>query len=129
MAAVVVRAVSLNDAHIFCAEEQVVDELVGVFRLMLHAHDAVRIKPLRYRLSLPNDTGEFAGSVAMLRASTALRTICDPSTLERPDGGTGSTLAGPGGRADDGGPAGRRTFSARPLDTFTEKLRTFSTPH
>jgi len=62
-----VRAVSLNDAHIFCAEEQVVDELVGVFRLMLRAHDAVRVKPLRYRLSLPNDTGEFAGSVAMLR--------------------------------------------------------------
>ena len=43
-----------------------VDELVGVFRLMLRAHDAVGIKPLRYRLSLPKDTGEFADSVAML---------------------------------------------------------------
>src|SRR5690349_14177224 len=62
-----VRAVSLNDAHIFCAEEQVVDELESVFRLMLRAHEAVRIKPLRYRLSLPEDAGKFAGSVAMLR--------------------------------------------------------------
>jgi threonyl-tRNA synthetase len=64
-----VRAVSLNDAHIFCARDQVVDELVGVFRLMLSAHDAVRIRPLRYRLSLPGDKNKFAESADMLRAA------------------------------------------------------------
>jgi threonyl-tRNA synthetase len=62
-----VRAVSLNDAHIFCAPEQVVDELAGVFRLMLRAHAAVRIKPLRYRLSLPADGDRFVAEAAMLR--------------------------------------------------------------
>jgi threonyl-tRNA synthetase len=64
-----VRAVSLNDAHIFCAEEQVVDELEGVFRLMRQAHDAVRISPLRYRLSLPGDRDRFVASAGMLRAA------------------------------------------------------------
>jgi len=64
-----VRAVSLNDAHIFCAEEQVVDELEAVFRLMRRAHEAVRIEPLRYRLSLPEEGGRFVESTAMLRAA------------------------------------------------------------
>jgi len=71
-----VRAVSLNDAHIFAAEEQVVDELEGVFRLMLRAHDAVRIKPVRYRLSLPGDDGgksKFVANNDWDRAADMLR--------------------------------------------------------
>src|SRR5688572_10408664 len=64
-----VRAVSLNDAHICCAPAQVVDELEGVFRLMREAHAAVRIRPARYRLSLPGDGSRFVESVAMLRAA------------------------------------------------------------
>jgi threonyl-tRNA synthetase len=64
-----VRAVSLNDAHIFCAPAQVVDELESVFRLMQRAHDAVRIRPLRYRLSLPDDRDRFVESADMLRAA------------------------------------------------------------
>jgi threonyl-tRNA synthetase len=72
-----VRAVSLNDAHIFCAENQVVDELESVFRLMRKAHRAVRMEPLRYRLSLPDaskgkyvkDDGAWDKAAGMLRAA------------------------------------------------------------
>lgn len=63
-----VRAVSLNDAHIFCAEEQAVDEIVGVFRLMRSAHRAVGVGPVRYRLSLPAP-GAPADGVDALRAA------------------------------------------------------------
>jgi threonyl-tRNA synthetase len=72
-----VRAVSLNDAHIFCAESQVVDELESVFRLMRRAHDAVRIKPLRHRLSLPGDSGKYAAGGDWDKAADMLREALD----------------------------------------------------
>jgi threonyl-tRNA synthetase len=68
-----VRAVSLNDAHIFCAESQVVDELEGVFRLMRRAHRAVRMEPLRYRLSLPGEGGKYVPDAAWNKAADMLR--------------------------------------------------------
>jgi threonyl-tRNA synthetase len=52
-----VRAVSLNDAHIFCAEEQVVDEVREVLRLIGIAHAALGVEAHRFRLSLPAEPG------------------------------------------------------------------------
>jgi threonyl-tRNA synthetase len=72
-----VRAISLNDAHIFCAEEQVVDELVGVFRLMRRAHEAVRIVPLRYRLSLPGSGSKYVADTSWERSAAMLRAALD----------------------------------------------------
>jgi threonyl-tRNA synthetase len=68
-----VRAVSLNDAHIFCAEDQVVAEVSAVFRLMRRAHRAVGIEPVRYRLSLPGEGGKYARDAAWDRAADLLR--------------------------------------------------------
>lgn len=47
-----VRSIWLNDAHIFCRLDQVGDEVAGVLRLMRQAHQALGIKPDRFRLSL-----------------------------------------------------------------------------
>jgi threonyl-tRNA synthetase len=69
-----VRAISLNDAHIFCAPEQAVDEVVAVLGMIGKAHRALGIPSVRYRLSLPGPGGKFvddpagwAESEAMLR--------------------------------------------------------------
>jgi threonyl-tRNA synthetase len=68
-----VRAISLNDAHIFCAEDRAVDELVDVFHLMRRAHRAVGMEPLRYRLSLPGAGGKYAVDASWVRAADLLR--------------------------------------------------------
>jgi len=57
-----VRAVSLNDGHIFCAEEQVAGEVAGALELMRRAHRAVGVEPAAYRLSLPGDAAGSAGA-------------------------------------------------------------------
>jgi threonyl-tRNA synthetase len=74
-----VRAISLNDAHIFCAPEQVVDEVGSVLAMIARAHRALGIPAARYRLSLPGPdehkyVDEPAGrerSAAMLREALA----------------------------------------------------------
>jgi threonyl-tRNA synthetase len=47
-----VRAMWLNDAHIFCRLDQVGDEVASVLRLMRRAHAALGFEPHRFRLSL-----------------------------------------------------------------------------
>ncbi len=47
-----VRAMWLNDAHIFCRLDQVGDEVAAVLRLMRQAHAALGFEPHRFRLSL-----------------------------------------------------------------------------
>ncbi len=59
-----VRAISLNDAHIFCAPEQAVDEVVGVLEMIGKAHRALGIPSARYRLSLPGPGGKFVDDPA-----------------------------------------------------------------
>jgi threonyl-tRNA synthetase len=47
-----VRAIALNDAHIFCAADQVPAEIAGVLRLMGQAHAALGVRVDHLRLSL-----------------------------------------------------------------------------
>ena len=47
-----VRAISLNDGHVFCTGEQVESEVVAALRLMRVAHAALGFEPSSYRLSL-----------------------------------------------------------------------------
>ncbi|GAB4322536.1 MAG: threonine--tRNA ligase [Dehalococcoidia bacterium] len=56
-----VRAMTLNDAHIFCRPDQVEDEIANVFRLVEEAFRALGITEYRYRLSLrdPADTEKY----------------------------------------------------------------------
>jgi threonyl-tRNA synthetase len=69
-----VRAISLNDGHIFCAPEQIVDEVDEALRLMRQAHRALGFEPHAYRLSLRGEGGKYVDDPAMWdRAESVLR--------------------------------------------------------
>ncbi|HEY3464248.1 MAG TPA: threonine--tRNA ligase [Amycolatopsis sp.] len=54
-----VRAIHLNDAHIFCTLDQVEAEVAAALAMIRQAYDALGISPARYRLSLPGDGGKY----------------------------------------------------------------------
>ncbi|GAB3909996.1 hypothetical protein GCM10029964_112830 [Kibdelosporangium lantanae] len=67
-----VRAIQLNDAHIFCTLDQVAAEALGALELIRAAYAAMGIEPVRYRLSLPGDGTKYAGEPEMWRRASAL---------------------------------------------------------
>jgi threonyl-tRNA synthetase len=113
-----VRAVSLNDAHIFCSEDQAVDEVRRVFRLMHRAHGAVRMRPLRYRLSLPSDgNGKYAAHEGWLKAADMLRQGLGDIPYEEAPGE--AAFYGPKIDVQIADPAGReQTLSTVQIDYF-----------
>jgi threonyl-tRNA synthetase len=62
-----VRAMTLNDAHIFCLPEQIQQEAVGVLRLIQRVYRDFGFKDYWYRLSLrnPRDKTNFVDNDAM----------------------------------------------------------------
>ncbi len=71
-----VRAMTLNDAHIFCLPEQIQAETVGVLRLIQRVYRDFGLKDYWYRLSLrnPMDKANFVDNDAMWdRAEAYLR--------------------------------------------------------
>jgi threonyl-tRNA synthetase len=62
-----VRAMTLNDAHIFCLPEQIQTEAVGVLQLIQRVYRDFGFKDYWYRLSLrnPNDKTNFVDNDAM----------------------------------------------------------------
>jgi threonyl-tRNA synthetase len=62
-----VRAMTLNDAHIFCLPEQIQSETVGVLRLIERVYRDFGFKDYWYRLSLrnPQDTTSFVDNDGM----------------------------------------------------------------
>ncbi len=56
-----VRAISLNDAHIFCAPDQLGAEIKAVLDLMWSAHAALGVRRAGVRLSLRGPGREYAG--------------------------------------------------------------------
>jgi len=55
-----VRAMQLNDAHVFCTPDQVADEASAALAMIGQAYAALGIEPARYRLSLPAAGGTGA---------------------------------------------------------------------
>ncbi|MEU7006980.1 threonine--tRNA ligase [Streptomyces sp. NPDC046332] len=77
-----VRAIQLNDAHIFCALEQVKEEAAGALELIRRAYEAMGIVPARYRLSLPGPGGKYVDAPELWRRSVdLLREVLDDSGL------------------------------------------------
>ena len=71
-----VRAMTLNDAHIFCLPEQIQAETVAVLRLIQRVYRDFGFKDYWYRLSLrnPNDKANFVDNDGMWdRAEAYLR--------------------------------------------------------
>lgn len=78
-----VRAIQLNDAHVFCALEQVVDEAGAALELVRRAHAAMGISATRHRLSLPGPGGKYVDAPELWRRSTALLTeVLESSGLD-----------------------------------------------
>jgi threonyl-tRNA synthetase len=78
-----VRAMQLNDAHIFCTPDQVAAEAAGALAMIGQVHRALGIEPARYRLSLAGPSAKYAGGFgdSSPRAGTAgSREIWDRAT-------------------------------------------------
>ncbi|MEU7640612.1 threonine--tRNA ligase [Streptomyces sp. NPDC039016] len=69
-----VRAIQLNDAHIFCTLDQVADEASAALDLIRRAYADLGIRAARYRLSLPGEGGKYVADPAMWRRAAALLT-------------------------------------------------------
>jgi threonyl-tRNA synthetase len=77
-----VRAIHLNDAHIFCTLDQIAQEASAALVMIRQAYAALGISPTRYRLSLPGPGGKYVAGAEMWRRSTALLTdVLDRSGL------------------------------------------------
>lgn len=75
-----VRAIQLNDAHIFCTPEQAVEEAGAALALIARAHADLGIRASRHRLSLPGEGGKYVADPELWRRATALlREVLDAS--------------------------------------------------
>jgi threonyl-tRNA synthetase len=80
-----VRAMTLNDAHIFCTPEQMQPEFVKVVQLIQEVYAVMGFEQYTYRLSLrdPNDKEKFVDNEEMWRSSEeALRQALNSLGLE-----------------------------------------------
>jgi threonyl-tRNA synthetase len=69
-----VRAMQLNDAHVFCTEDQVEAEAARALSMIRQAYQALGIEPLRYRLSLAGQGQKYVGSREMWSRAEAILT-------------------------------------------------------
>ncbi|MGX1131945.1 threonyl-tRNA synthetase [Streptomyces glaucescens] len=73
-----VRAIQLNDAHIFCTLDQAVAEAREALALIRRAYADLGIQAARFRLSLPGEGGKYvAGPQLWRRATGLLREVLD----------------------------------------------------
>lgn len=67
-----VRAVHLNDAHVFCTPDQAAAEARAALGLIRRAHADLGIEAARYRLSLPGPGGKYVTGPQLWRRAAAL---------------------------------------------------------
>ena len=77
-----VRAIQLNDAHIFCTLDQAVEEARTALDLITRAYADLGIRASRHRLSLPGEGGKYVADPALWRRATAmLKEVLDGSGI------------------------------------------------
>ncbi|MFD5279906.1 threonine--tRNA ligase [Streptomyces rubrogriseus] len=82
-----VRAIHLNDAHVFCAPDQAADEARAALGLIRRAHADLGVRASRYRLSLPGPGGKYVADPELWRrATTLLREALDGLPYEAVEG-------------------------------------------
>ncbi|MER5525123.1 threonine--tRNA ligase [Streptomyces sp. NPDC002677] len=67
-----VRAIQLNDAHIFCTLDQAVEEARAALELIARAYADLGISAVRHRLSLPGAGGKYVADPELWRRATVL---------------------------------------------------------
>ncbi len=93
-----VRAMTLNDAHIFCRLDQLKDEFLGVLDLIREAYRVLGFRDHWYRLSLrdPADTEKYVQNDAMWdEAERLLHEAMDETDLEYVDAPGEASFYGP----------------------------------
>ncbi|MBW8805481.1 MAG: threonine--tRNA ligase [Catenulisporales bacterium] len=113
-----VRAITLNDAHIFCTLDQVADEASAALELIRAAYDALGIEAARFRLSLPGPGGKYVDKPQMWeRATRMLREVLDVSGLVYEEAEGEAAFYGPKIDVQIADPAGREaTLSTVQID-------------
>ena len=69
-----VRAIQLNDAHVFCRPDQVAGEARAALELILRTYAVLGVVPSRFRLSLPGPGGKYVADPELWRRAVALLT-------------------------------------------------------
>ncbi|HEY6312436.1 MAG TPA: threonine--tRNA ligase [Streptosporangiaceae bacterium] len=91
-----VRAMQLNDAHVFCTPDQVADEASAALAMIGQAYAALGVEPVRYRLSLPGASGKYVGSPHIWeQAAALLAEILDRAGLAYEAGAGEAAFYGP----------------------------------
>jgi threonyl-tRNA synthetase len=91
-----VRAMQLNDAHIFCPPDQAAGEARAALAMIRQAYAALGIEPARYRLSLRGPGGTYVGDPGLWEQATAmLAGILDDSGLDWEAGEGEAAFYGP----------------------------------
>jgi threonyl-tRNA synthetase len=113
-----VRAITLNDAHIFCTLDQVPAEAQAALQLIRDAYEALGIEAVRFRLSLPGPGGKYVDKPEMWeRATRMLREVLDASGLAYEEAEGEAAFYGPKIDVQIADPAGREsTLSTVQID-------------
>ncbi|WP_053661103.1 threonine--tRNA ligase [Streptomyces sp. MMG1121] len=113
-----VRAIQLNDAHIFCTLEQAVDEARAALELIARAYADLGIEAVRHRLSLPGEGGKYVADPELWRRATALlRQVLEESGIAHEEAEGEAAFYGPKIDVQIADPAGREsTLSTVQID-------------
>ncbi|MFB8176644.1 threonine--tRNA ligase [Streptomyces sp. NPDC055966] len=113
-----VRAIQLNDAHVFCTLEQTVAEACAALRLIARAYADLGIEAVRHRLSLPGEGGKYVADPELWRRATALlREALDESGTDYEEAEGEAAFYGPKIDVQIADPAGREsTLSTVQID-------------
>ena len=115
-----VRAIQLNDGHVFCPLEQAAAEVSAVLDLIETAHARLGVTPLRYRLSLGGSGGKYVDDPAMwARAEGILRDVLRARDRDYEEGAGEGSFYGPKIDIQIADPAGREsTLSTVQVDLY-----------
>ncbi|MDF3302988.1 threonine--tRNA ligase [Streptomyces tropicalis] len=113
-----VRAIHLNDAHVFCTLDQAVAEARTALALIGRAYADLGIRAVRHRLSLPGAGGKYvAGPALWERATALLREVLDGSGLPYEEAPGEAAFYGPKIDVQIADPVGREaTLSTVQID-------------
>ncbi|MGW2948867.1 threonine--tRNA ligase [Streptomyces eurythermus] len=113
-----VRAIHLNDAHVFCTLDQAVAEARAALELIGRAYADLGIEAVRHRLSLPGAGGKYVADPGLWRRATALlRQVLAEAGVAYEDAPGEAAFYGPKIDVQIADPAGREsTLSTVQID-------------
>nr|WP_237281842.1 threonine--tRNA ligase [Streptomyces griseochromogenes] len=113
-----VRAIQLNDAHVFCTLDQAVGEARAALELIGRAYADLGIEAVRHRLSLPGEGGKYVADPELWQRATALlKEVLAESGVEYEEAPGEAAFYGPKIDVQIADPAGREsTLSTVQID-------------